>query len=103
MIKQEILKYCILSKETTSKASRDGRNAKRKLSFMEEMQNVKMGRRMDDGYEGSGVELGAIKIGHHDDTTKEFRDARLKLPMVMKDMLSTLVFIPFVGLAYKFR
>lgn len=75
------------SKEKTSKANGFAKNAKRKLSAVDQVEHKRMGRRMDAIYEGSNVELGCLEIGQISDQTKEMHDSKLKLPMVMKDMM----------------
>ncbi|KAI8144665.1 hypothetical protein BJV82DRAFT_667231 [Fennellomyces sp. T-0311] len=42
-------------------------------------------------YVGGGVELGAMEIDSRQDDTKEFKDAKIKLPHFMKDMLLAIV------------
>lgn len=46
-----------------------------------------MGRRTDTVYVAGNVELGCLEIGGPTDQTKEWKDSRIKMPIVMKDML----------------
>ena len=58
---------------------------------MQEIEREKIGRRIDTNYVGSGIELGGLEAGYKKDNTKEFEDAMLKLPIVLKDMLTEIV------------
>ncbi|KAI9484340.1 hypothetical protein BDB00DRAFT_153947 [Zychaea mexicana] len=81
-----------LGKEKHSTASASATNQKRKLSAVDPVENLKMGRRTDTTYiGGNGVELGCLEIGRTNDQTKEFIDGSIKMPMVMRDMLLKLV------------
>ena len=46
---------------------------------------------MDTIYIGGEIELGALEAGCQKDNTKEFEDSMLKLPFVLKDMLTEIV------------
>ncbi|KAI7858785.1 hypothetical protein BDC45DRAFT_564895 [Circinella umbellata] len=80
------------SEEKSSSANAAATNQKRKLSAVEPVDNLKMGRRTDTSYIGGGdVELGCLEIGKASDQTKEFMDGSIKMPIVMRDMLLKLV------------
>ena len=83
--------FNVYSKEKTSQANATQNNNKRKLSAVEEIQRKAIGRRMDAIYIGGFKELGCMEVGPVLDQTKEFKDARIKIPMVMKDMLREIV------------
>ncbi|KAI7899317.1 uncharacterized protein BX663DRAFT_219078 [Cokeromyces recurvatus] len=55
------------------------------------MASKKMGRKIDTIYAGDNFEFGALETGSKDDQTKEIKDGRLKLPLVMKDILLNIV------------
>ena len=42
-------------------------------------------------YVASDIELGGLEVGPKVDNTKEFQDSMLKLPFVLKDMLTDLI------------
>ncbi|KAI9495887.1 hypothetical protein BDB00DRAFT_759551 [Zychaea mexicana] len=78
-------------KEKTSKTNATQTNNKRTLSATEEVKRKAIGRRMDCIYTGSLKELGCMEVGSVADQTEEFKDARMKMPVVMKDMLREIV------------
>lgn len=63
------------------------KNAKRKLSAIDEMPLKKMERKMDCIYTDGAYKYGALEIGAHSDQTKEIKDGRMNLPLVTKHML----------------
>lgn len=73
-----------------SNANSKGRNAKRKLSAITEVERAKFGNRMDVIYRSGITEYGCLEIGHKNNITKEMWDAEIKLPIVMKDILVSL-------------
>ena len=80
------------SKESSSTANASANNNKRKLSAIEPIERQKMGRRMDTVYAGKRqVEVGCMEIGKSINQTKEWQDGRLKMPIVMRDMLMSMV------------
>ncbi|KAI8149278.1 hypothetical protein BJV82DRAFT_587343 [Fennellomyces sp. T-0311] len=81
----------VSGKEKASKANASACNKKRKLSAVDEVQRKAMGRKMDVVYIGGRKELGCMEVGSHVDQTKEWTDGRLKMPVVMKDMLLQIV------------
>ncbi|KAI9494026.1 hypothetical protein BDB00DRAFT_820545, partial [Zychaea mexicana] len=66
-------------------------NSKRKLSAVDEIEREKIGRRLDTIYVASNLEFGGLEAAANRDNSKEFHDAKLKLPMVLRDMLSAIV------------
>ncbi|KAG2224490.1 hypothetical protein INT45_010556 [Circinella minor] len=80
-----------LRKEKTSNSHANLLNKKRKLSSSLEIEREKIGRRIDTIYIGSDIELGGLEIGARRDNTKEFQDSMLKLPLVLKDMLTEII------------
>lgn len=50
----------------------------------------KQAKKMDIIYVTGGLELGCLEIGSSD-VTKDWRDSRVKMPIVMKDVLLELV------------
>ncbi|KAI9495029.1 hypothetical protein BDB00DRAFT_760860, partial [Zychaea mexicana] len=74
-------------KELGSKANSKAQNFKRKLSAIEHVENIKTARKMDMIFASGEVEYRPLEIGQKFDLTKELRDSRLKLPIVMKDQL----------------
>ncbi|KAG2221872.1 hypothetical protein INT45_012516, partial [Circinella minor] len=82
------LDYDVFSKEKSSSANAAATNQKRKLSAVEPVDNLKMGRRTNTNYiGGDGVELECLEVGKASDQTKEFMDGSIKMPIVMRDML----------------
>ncbi|KAL9552991.1 hypothetical protein MBANPS3_003515 [Mucor bainieri] len=80
-----------ISKEKSSESNSIASNSKRRLSSTEEITRKAMGRKMDTIYIGGNCELGALEIGLKNDSTKNFPDGYMKLPMVMRDMLCHIV------------
>ncbi|KAI9495883.1 hypothetical protein BDB00DRAFT_759593, partial [Zychaea mexicana] len=78
-------------KEKTSKANATQTNNKRKLSATEEVKHKAISRRMNCIYTGGLKELGCMEVGSVADETKEFKDACMKIPVIMKDMLCEIV------------
>ncbi|KAI9244817.1 hypothetical protein BDA99DRAFT_425754, partial [Phascolomyces articulosus] len=74
------------SKELGSQANALVQNAKLKLSTVEEIEKAKRGRSMNGIFKCGEVEYGCLEIGQNTDSTKELKDSRLKLPIVMRDM-----------------
>ncbi|KAI8149270.1 hypothetical protein BJV82DRAFT_662576 [Fennellomyces sp. T-0311] len=81
----------VTEKEKASKANVSACNKKRKLSARDEVQRKAMGRKTDVGCIGGRKELGCTEVGSHVDETKEWTHGRLKMPIVMKDMLLQIV------------
>ncbi|KAI8147850.1 hypothetical protein BJV82DRAFT_575023 [Fennellomyces sp. T-0311] len=79
-----------IGKEKASIANSKARN-KRKLSAIDPSGNKKMGHRIDVIYCGSNIELGGHEIGKDNVDTREMKDGMLKLPIVLKDMLSSVI------------
>ncbi|KAG2223091.1 hypothetical protein INT45_008939 [Circinella minor] len=73
-------------KELGNQANAFAQNAKRKISAIDEVEKAKRGRSMDGILKCGEVEYGCIEIDQNTDSTKELKDSRLKLPIVMKDM-----------------
>ncbi|KAI9488879.1 hypothetical protein BDB00DRAFT_771698, partial [Zychaea mexicana] len=81
-----------LGKEKSSVANAEASNNKRKISAVNVVNSLKIGRRMDTVYVGAGdVELGCLKIGKTSDQTKEWSNGLIKMPIVMRDMLLKMV------------
>ena len=78
-------------KEKPCIANAAASNGKRKLSAIDEIQRKAMGRRMDAIYAGGGIEPGCMEIGTAADLTKELKDGKMKMPVVLKDMLLQIV------------
>jgi len=86
------LKYLISSKEKCSIANGKAMNAKRKLSSLEEVSRKAVGRNMDTIYVDGEMEIGAVESGNQkNDGAKDLKDGYLKLPIVMKDMMKTII------------
>ena len=84
--------YGIYSKEKCSSANAAAINKKRKLSSVDPVDSLKMGRRTDTTYiGGDDVELGCLEINKTNNQTKELLDGSIKMPTVMRDMLMKLV------------
>ncbi|KAG0178932.1 hypothetical protein DFQ28_003560, partial [Apophysomyces sp. BC1034] len=83
-----------IGKEKSSTANATARNRKRRLSASEIIANRKVGRKVDTVYCSGSTELGCLEIGGVYDQTKEFRDSRMKMPTVLRDMLLLLSFTP---------
>ncbi|KAI9494031.1 hypothetical protein BDB00DRAFT_762546, partial [Zychaea mexicana] len=66
-------------------------NSKRKLSAVDEIEREKIGRRLDTIYTASDLEFGGLEAAANRDNTKEIHDAKLRLPMFLRDMLSAIV------------
>ncbi|KAG1076935.1 hypothetical protein G6F42_025183 [Rhizopus arrhizus] len=82
----------VISKEKSSIANGKAMNAKRKLSSLEEVSRKAVGRNMDTIYVDGEMEIGALEIGNQkNDGTKDLKDGYLKLPIVMKDMMKTII------------
>ncbi|KAG2216298.1 hypothetical protein INT45_012770 [Circinella minor] len=67
-----------------------GRNNKRKLSAITEMERAKLGNKMDVIYRSGTTEYGCLEIGQKNNATKEMWDSEIKLPVVIKDILISL-------------
>ncbi|KAI9494030.1 hypothetical protein BDB00DRAFT_956181 [Zychaea mexicana] len=80
-----------LGMEKTSISNAAALNCKRKLSAVEEIERERIGRRLDTIYTASDLEFGGLEAGANRDYTKEFHDSKLKLPMVLRDMLCAIV------------
>ncbi|KAI7855876.1 hypothetical protein BDC45DRAFT_534212 [Circinella umbellata] len=80
-----------LGEEKTSTSHANILNTKRKLSSSLEIEREKIGRRIDTIYIGCDIELGGLEIGARRNNTKEFQDSMLKLPLVLKDMLTEII------------
>ncbi|CEP14372.1 hypothetical protein [Parasitella parasitica] len=80
------------SKGKCSIANGKAMNAKRKLSSLEEVSRKAVGGKMDTIYLGGEMEIGALEIGSQkNDGTKDLKDGYFKLPIVIKDMMKTLI------------
>ena len=84
----------LFRKERSSVANATAKNLKRRLSAIEPIQTRKMRHRMDTIFTGGNRELGCIEIGPRLDQTKEFYDSRLKMPLVLRDMLLDIIKAP---------
>ncbi|CDH53141.1 hypothetical protein RO3G_08569 [Lichtheimia corymbifera JMRC:FSU:9682] len=80
-----------ISKEKSSVANSLAKNNKRKLSAVEQLNNIKMGRKMDTIYKSGNIELGCLEIGGAPCQTKAWNDSMMKMPFVMKDMLISIL------------
>ncbi|KAI8084432.1 uncharacterized protein BX664DRAFT_315990 [Halteromyces radiatus] len=77
--------------EKSSVANSLAINNKRRLSAIDEICNKKMGRKMDTVYVAGDFELGCLEMGGYSNQTKEWRDSRIKMAVVKKDMLLRII------------
>ena len=78
--------FNVYSKEKTSQANSARTNTKLKISAVDEIQRKAIGRCMDAINIGGFKELECMEAGPVLDQTKEFKNACINIPMVMKDM-----------------
>ncbi|KAL1933711.1 hypothetical protein VTP01DRAFT_7801, partial [Rhizomucor pusillus] len=80
--------------EKSSRANAAALNSKRRLSAVDEIENRKMGRKVDTVYVSGSTELGCTEIGAVVDQTKAFKDSSIKMPSVLRDMLLMVTYTP---------
>ncbi|ORZ06491.1 hypothetical protein BCR42DRAFT_160152 [Absidia repens] len=75
--------------EKVSVASANSKNSNRCINTINERDRFLIGSKVDGLFDGASHEVGCLEAGrsHHNYSTKELNDRRLKMPKTMKDML----------------